>query len=160
MKLDKALEYAVIVAWEDLMKTATPCSVRIEYRSDLGTPLDYVSIWSVRARGHRYLVCDYWTWTSQAHPSGIRFRNGHHSDQLAQALDFIMKNQDQFSRPRDAFRDGLVLIDPPTEGERTEAANRMREFHGTAANFGGAAEERVPLSMMSLKDCRPAIESN
>jgi len=70
-----------------------------------------------------------------------------------------MKNQDQFTRPPDAFRDGLVLIDPPAEGERTEAANRMREFHGTAANFGGPTEERVPLSMMSLNDCRPASES-
>ena len=57
-------------------------------------------------------------------------------------LDFIMKNQDQFTHPPDAFRDGLVLIAPPTRDERTEAANWMRVFHGTAANFGGAGDEK------------------
>lgn len=145
MKLDKALEFAVILAWEDLAKTATPFSVRVEYRSELGTLLDYLSIWSVRAEGHQYLVCDYWTWTSQAHPSGIRFRNGHHSDQLAQALDFIMKNQDQFTRPPDAFRNGLVLIDPPAEGERTEARAWMIGLQGAAADVRRAAHEKVPL---------------
>ena len=149
MELDKALEFAVILAWEDLMKTATPCSVRVEYRSELGTLLDYLSIWSVRAEGHQHLVCDYWTWTSPAHPSGIRFRNGHHSHELAQALEFIMKNQDQFPRPAGACRDGLILIDPPTEDERTEVANWMRGVYGTAANFGGTVIGNVPLSRAS-----------
>lgn len=149
MNLDKALEFAVILAWEDLMKTATPCSVRVEYRSELGTLLDYLSIWSVRAEGHQYLVCDYWTWTSQAHPSGIRFGNGHHSDQLAQTLDFIMKNQDQFARPADAHRDGLVLIDPPTGDEKAEATSWMRGLHSATTNVSGAADERVLLSRAS-----------
>jgi hypothetical protein len=42
----------------------------------------------------------------------VRFRNGHCSDQLAQTLDLIMKNQDQFTHPADASRNGMVL-DPP-----------------------------------------------
>ncbi len=90
-------------------------------------------------------MCDYWTWTSSAHPGGVRFRNGHSSDKLAQTLDFIMKNQDQFTRRADACRDGLVLIYPPTGDECTEANTRMREVHGSATNFAGAADERVPL---------------
>lgn len=103
--------------------------------------MDYLSVWSVRAEGDQHLVCDYWTWTSPAHASGVRFRNGYHSDQLARTLDFIMKNQDQFTRPADACRDGLVLIYPPTEDERVEAATWIRGVYGTATNFGGAADD-------------------
>jgi hypothetical protein len=152
MELDKAFEFAVILAWEDLMKVTEPCSVRVEYRSEPGTSLDYLSVWSVRAGGYQDLVCDYWTSTSPAHASGVRFRNGHHSDTLAEALDFIMKNQDQFTRRADACRDGLVQIYPPTGDERMEATTWMKEIHDTGTNFGGAAGERVPLSRTSLTD--------
>ena len=53
MELDKALEFAVILAWEDLMKVTDPCSARVEYRCEPGTSLDYLSVWSVDAEGHR-----------------------------------------------------------------------------------------------------------
>ncbi len=149
MELDKAFEFAVILAWEDLMKTTKPCTVRVEYRCEPGTSLDYLSVWSVRAAGDQYLVCDYWTRTSSAHPSGVRFRNGHYSDKLAETLDFIMKNQDQFTRRADACRDGLVQIYRPTGDERIEAATWTREVHNTAANFSVVADERTPISMPS-----------
>jgi hypothetical protein len=144
MKLDKAFEFAVILAWEDLIKVATPSLVRVEYVCEPGVSLDSLSVWSVKAGGEQDLVCDYWTWTSAAHPSGMRFRNGHHSDQLAQSLEFIMKNQDQFTRAADTCRHGLALIYPPTGAERTEAATWMRRGPGTATNFGAAANEGVP----------------
>ncbi len=149
MELDNAFQFAVILAWEDLTKVTEPCSVRVEYRGEPGTSLDYVSVWSVRAGGYQDLVCDYWTWTSSAHPSGVRFRNGNYSDKLAQTLDFIMKNQDQFTRRADACRNGLVLIYAPAGNDRTEAATWMRGVHGTATNLGGAADERTPISMPS-----------
>jgi len=117
--------------------------VRVEYRCEPGTSLDYLSVWSVRAAGEQYLVCDYRTSTSSARPGGVRFRNGHDSDELAQTLDFIMKNQDQFTRPADARRDGLILIDPPTEGERIEASSWMGKVHGTATNVSRVADERA-----------------
>ncbi len=143
MELDKALEFAVILAWEDLMKVTSPCSARVEYRCEPGTSLDYLSVWSVRAGGKQDLVCDYWTWTSPAHPSGVRFSNRFHSDQLGQTLDFILMNQDQFTRRADACRDGLALIYPPTGDERTEAATWMRGVHGAATNVSRAGDERV-----------------
>jgi hypothetical protein len=37
MELDKALEFAVILGWEDLKKVSDPCSARVEYRSAVGT---------------------------------------------------------------------------------------------------------------------------
>jgi hypothetical protein len=143
MELDKALEFAVVLAWKDLMKVTEPCSVRVEYRGEPGTSLDYLSVWTVRAGGYQDLVCDYTTWTSPVRPGGVRFRNGHYSDQLAQTVDFIMKNQDQFSRRADASRDGLVQVYSPTEDERTEAATWTRGVHDT--NCGGAATERAAL---------------
>ena len=146
MELDTAFQRAVILAWEDLMKASQPCSARVEYQGEPGTPLDYLSVWSVGARGYQDLVCDYWTWASTAHPRGVRFRNGHSSDQLAETLDFILQNQDQFTRRADACRDGLVLIYPPAGEERTEAATWMREVQGATTNLAGAADERVPLS--------------
>ncbi len=44
MELDKALKFAVILAWADLMKVTTPCSARVEYRCEPGTSLDYLSV--------------------------------------------------------------------------------------------------------------------
>jgi hypothetical protein len=152
MKLDKAFESAVILAWEDLLKVNQSPSVRVEYQCEPGTSLDYLTVWAARPRGSNDLVCDYWTWASPAHASGVRFTNGYHSDMLALTLEFIMKNQDQFTRPADACRDGLVLVYPPTEDECVEASSWRREVQGTATNFGGAADERVPLSWMSLND--------
>ena len=143
MELDKVLEFAVILAWEDLVKAAAPRLIRVEYRCEPGTPLDHLCVWSVRAGGEQDLVCDYWTLTSPAHAGGARFRNGHYSDQLAQVLDFIMKNQDQFTRPADACRDGLILIDPPTERERTEAGAWKRDLQSAAADFSRVADEVV-----------------
>ena len=143
MELDKALKFAVILAWEDLMKVTSPCSARVEYRCEPGTSLDYLNVWSVGAGGKQDLVCDYWTWTSPAHPSGIRFSNGFHSDQLGQTLDFILMNQGQFTRRADACRDGLALIYPPTGDERTEAATWMKGCHGAPTNVTCPREEKV-----------------
>ena len=153
MELDTAFEFAVVLAWEELMKATAPCSARVECRCEPGTSLDYVGVWSVRAGGCQDLMCDYWTRTSPAHASGVRFSNGHYSDNLAQTLDFIMKNQDRFTRRADACRDGLVQIYPPSGDERIEATAWMREVHDTATNFGGAADEKMPLARTSLTDC-------
>ena len=155
MELDKALEFAVIAAWQDLMKTANPCSVRVEYQSEPGTSLDYLTVWSVKAGGYQDLVCDYWTWTSPAHASGVRFTNGFHSDGLGQTLDFVMKDQDQFTRPVDACRDGLVLIYPPTEDDRIEASSWMERSMAPPPSAGAPWMKGSLHSRASLTDCSP-----
>jgi hypothetical protein len=155
MELDKAFEFAVISAWQDLMKTANPCSVRVEYQSEPGTSLDYLTVWSVKAGGYQDLVCDYWTWTSPAHASGVRFTNGFHSDGLGQTLDFIMRNQDQFTRPADACRDGFVLIYPPTEDDRIEASIWMERSMAPPPTSAAPWMKGLPHSSMSSTDCSP-----
>ena len=158
MELDKAFEFAVITAWQDLMKVANPCSVRVEYECEPGASLDYLSVWAVKAGGYQDLVCDYWTWTSPAHASGVRFTNGFHSDGLGQSLDFIMKNQDQFTRPVDACRHGFVLIYPPTEVERLEVTGWMERSMAPAPTAAAPRMKGLPHSRTSLTDCRPGSE--
>jgi hypothetical protein len=134
MELDKAFQFAVILAWEDLMKPSQPLSVRVEYEGKPGISLDNVSVWSAKGWGYHDRVCDYWTGSSSTHSSEACFKNGYGSDGLAATLGFIMKNQDQFTRPADAGRNGLVLITPPTGEERTEAASWAGRIHGTPTN--------------------------
>ena len=141
MELDKALQLAVIQSWEDILKVPNSCSVRIEYQQEVGTSLDYLSIWSDRPKGYQFLICSYWTTTTSAHPCGARFANEYRSDQLAQSLDFIMKNQDQFPRPVGASRSGLVLINPPSGEDRAEAATWMSEVQSRATDPGVSATE-------------------
>jgi len=130
MELDKALKFAVILAWDDLMKVGMPSLVRVDYECEPGVSLDSLSVLTDQTGGRQDVVCDYWTSTSSAHPSGIRFRNGLSSDTLALNLDFIMKNQDRFTRPHDACRHGLVLIYPPAGDERAEGAARLSAVRG------------------------------
>lgn len=144
MELEKAFEFAVILAWEDLAKVTTPCLVRIEYVSEPKTPLDNLSVWFGKAGGYDDRVCDYWKEVSSAHPRGITFANGFNSEMLAQTLDFIMEHQDQFTRRPDTGRHGLVLIYPPAGEDCTEAATWMRGVPDLATHFGGAPGQNVP----------------
>jgi hypothetical protein len=143
MELDKALEFAVILGWADLKKVSDPCSARVEYQSAAGTTVDYLSIWSVDAEGHQAMVCDYWTRSSPAHTSGTGFKNKFQSPPLGLALDFILMNQDQFTRPADACPEGLALIYPPTGDDLTEATTWMAATHGVATNVSHAEVEKV-----------------
>jgi hypothetical protein len=143
MELDKALGFAVILGWDDLKKVGDPCSARVEYRSAVGTAVDYLSVWSVNAEGKQNKVCDYWTWTSSAHSSGMCFIDKFQSQPLGRALDFILMNQDQFTRPADACPDGLAVIYPPTGDELTEATTWMGGVHGAATNVSRAGIEKA-----------------
>jgi hypothetical protein len=155
MQIDKALKFAVVQSWNDLTRGTEPCSIRVEYQSEPGASLDYLRIWSDRGGGYQRLVCDYRTRTSPAHSSGVRFTDAYHSDALGKTLDFIMKNQDQFTRPSDACHDGLVLVYPPTVDERASAATWRAENHGCTQDSGGVAVESVPRPGTSLIDSRP-----
>lgn len=126
LELDKVLQYAVTLAWGDLTTPVEPRAVRVEYICEPGSPLDHISVWSVRAGGYQDLVCDFWAVTSAAHPSGASFVNRYCSDKLAATLGFIVENQGQFTRPPDAGRHGLVLLYPPDAHDRAEAATWMK----------------------------------
>ena len=144
LELDKAFQYAVTLAWEDLKKPIEPRSIRVEYLSEPGTALDHLSVWSVRTRGYQDLVCDYWTRVSSAHPISVRFENGYYSDQLARTLEFIMNNQGRFTRPADAGRHGSVQIHPPDADARTEAAAWMKVVQALESETGAGEAPVLP----------------
>jgi hypothetical protein len=121
MELDHALSFALILAWDDLFKGVQPRFVRVEYVREADYPLDHLSVWLVKAGGYQDLVCNYWKSPSLVHPGGVRFGNGFSSDQLVQALEFIMNTQDHFMRSAGACHH-LVLVYPPDEQDRTAAA--------------------------------------
>ena len=143
MKLDKALGFAVILAWDDLKKATDLSSARVEFQSAVGTAVDYLSVWSVDAEGHQSMLCDYWTWTSPAHTSGISFKRTLNSPRLVLALDFILMNQNQFTRPADACPEGLALVYPPTADEINEATIWMAGARGASTNVSPAEIEKV-----------------
>jgi hypothetical protein len=143
MELDKALGLAVVLGWDDLKKVSDTCSARVECGSAPGTVADYLSIWSVDAEGHQNRVCDYWTWTASAHPSGIRFDNKFRSSALGLALDFILMDQDQFTRRADACPEGLETINLPAGDELTEPATWIGGVHGAATNLNRAEDGMV-----------------
>jgi hypothetical protein len=137
VELDRAFHYAVTLAWEDLMKPVEPRAIRVEYLSEPGSPLDHLSVWSVRAGSYQDLVCDFQSSASLAHPSGACFGNRYSSDKLAASLGFIMKNQGQFTRPADAGPHGLVLIHAPDADDRKEAAAWMKAARALQATQPG-----------------------
>jgi hypothetical protein len=143
MELHKVLGFAVILAWDDLKKAPDLSSARVEFQNSAGTAVDYVSIWAVGAEGHQSMQCDYWTWSSTVHPSGISFKNDFSSPRLGLALDFILMNQNKFTRPADACPEGLTLVYPLTADELTEATTWMAGVHGAATNVSPAEVEKA-----------------
>jgi hypothetical protein len=127
MELDRALELAVVSSWGDLAKGGDPCSVRVEYRKVPNLPLDSLEVWTVRNRGYGTLVCRYSVAPSNS-PSlssevpRVHFANFYHSKVLSKHLQFIMRNQERFTRPADRSIHGWVRIDCPSEADRKNAA--------------------------------------
>lgn len=156
IELDKAFQYAVTLAWKDLMKISEPRSVRVEYSCEPGAALDHLRVWLVKDRGYEDLVCDYWTSSSPVHASGACFRNSHASEKLAQAFGFITENQELFTRAEDCGGHGSVLICPPGPDDLTEAATWM-----TAVKvFAGALVAQPPNDHRSIGLALSQLDDN
>ena len=127
MELDRALELAVVAAWEDMVKPGDTCSVHVEYEKQPDSPLSSVMVWTTRNRGYGTLVCRYSVASSNpssSSPEGspVHFANSYHSKKLADTLGFVMRNQNRFTRPADRSIHGLVQIDCPSQEDRSDAA--------------------------------------
>ena len=132
IEFDKALQYAVTLAWKDLIKVYAPRSVLVEYLREPGTALDHLRVWVLKDRGYRDLVCDYWTRSSPVHASGASFRNAYSSENLAEALEFVAENEELFTRAKDSASHALVLIYPPDANDLIGAATWMTEVKAFA----------------------------
>jgi hypothetical protein len=122
MDFEKALEFAVISAWDDLVKPGDRNSIHIEYTNVDTIPVTSLQVWATY-RGYGNRVCDYSTGPANGSElKGIQFSNAYASETLAETLDLIMLNQSQFTRPPGRGTNGLVQVGVPTKENRACAA--------------------------------------
>ena len=125
--LERTLESAVVVSWEDLMHGAQTGLIHIEYNFAPAATLEYLKVWSSITRGRWFLACEYWMSASKFHSAGIHFENGYQSETLAHILKVIMQHQDSFALVPNLGRQGLLQVPTPTQEESTAAAASMNE---------------------------------
>jgi len=125
--LERTLESAVVVSWEDLMHDAQTGLIHIEYNFAPDGTLEYLKVWSSIIRGHWFLVCDYWMSASKFHGARIHFENGYQSGTLAHILEVIMQHQDGFALVPNLGRQGLLQVPTPTQEESRAAAALISE---------------------------------
>ena len=122
MDFENALAFAVISAWDDLVKPEGKNSIHIEYTNVDGIPVGSLQVWATY-RGYGNRVCDYSTGpTNGARLQGTQFSNSYGSQTLAETLDLIMLNQGQFTRPAGRDVHGLVQVRVPSKADRASAA--------------------------------------
>ena len=125
--LERALEYAVIQSWDELMPVSASGLIHVEYRTASDNSLDFLKIWSSTRWGHWRLVCEYWMRPLWSHATGMFFGDDFHSKRFAQRLEFLMKHDDLFAKLPD--QNGLIQVHPPTPEQRCEAERwRMVTF--------------------------------
>jgi len=121
MDFEKALGFAVISSWEDLVKPDDNASIHVEYANVDGFPVAWLQVWAMH-KGNGNRVCTYSTLPSSGSESqGIQFATSYASETLSEALEFIMGNQSQFGRPKGHSVSGLVQVALPGAEDRANA---------------------------------------
>jgi hypothetical protein len=146
--IDRALECAITLNWNELTLNQAVEGMQVEYRTGPNASLEYLKLWSSASRGHWSLVCEYWMQSSGIHAQGITFNGSYQSEGLTSMLQAIMQNQNAFPKPSLEFLDGLVQVPPPDErrtmaarSEMTNALERMNPH-----NSAGAATHAMRLA--------------
>lgn len=126
MELDRALELAVTSCWNDLVTADEDSCVHLEYKNVSGLPLSLVEVWIINEDGGRALAFRYAAPRSNSSRGRrenprMQFANSYRSRNLAGNVDFIMRNQVNFTRPADRSIHGFIEIEAPTEENRKMA---------------------------------------
>jgi hypothetical protein len=132
--LERILESAIVMSWDDLMRGAHAGLIHIEYGFSAGGTLDYLKVWSSLTRGHWLLACEYWMSANTFHAAGAGFDNGYQSEGLAHILEFVMQHQNSFMLPPNLGRQGLLQISTPTVEESAAAAALINEVFDRLAS--------------------------
>ena len=141
--IDRILESAVILSWNDLPHASSDNLIKIEYPS--GAVLPYLKIWQLTGKGIWSLVCEYWMarGPNGLHPEGATFSNGYHSAGLAEMLKTIMQHQGNFFPSAWKTGTGMIQVALPTEQESLTANACMKQayesFGLTYAHIAGPA---------------------
>jgi hypothetical protein len=123
MDFEKALKFAVICSWDDLVKPEENRSIHVEYVNVDGKPVSWLQIWAMH-KGNGNRVCDYSLLPSSGSQlQGTQFAGSYASLTLAEALDVIMQNQTEFTRSAGRSTSGLVRVGVPSNDERARASD-------------------------------------
>jgi hypothetical protein len=144
ISLDRALEYAVIQSWDELMPDRTAGLIHIEYQTGSDGVVEYLKVWSSIARGTWKLVCELWMRPLWSHVTGLRFENNYRSETLSNSLELIMGKKQTF--PRVSEQAGLIQIHPPTQAERSEADRWMDLSFGHSDRVEAHVAACIPAS--------------
>lgn len=142
LSIDDVLRSTMIHAWDDFSAAAAPHAIRVEYLGQPGVPFDELTIWLVSAGGYQERICDYRIGPSLHHSIEWRCWTRIHSARLVGALDFIMRHQERFRRTAGANLHGVIVVFPPTQEDRAEAAAWMARI-GVAVSPPAVARARA-----------------
>lgn len=134
IRLDRTLESAVILGWNELMPKAATGVIDIQYHTGPERSLEYLKVWAASERGYWKLVCEYWTCSLWSHVPGLSFGKGYHSGDFFDRLVDVMQHETAFAKL--PSQDGSILVRPPTESERTAAEGWLT---GAFAEFGSGS---------------------
>ena len=131
LRLDRALEAAVVAHWNDLMPgSAARGAMEMVYGTATNHTLDYFKVLSSETRGHWNLVCEYWLKPLWSHFVGLSFASETHSAEFAASLSLMVKRETMFVALPSPDRS--IQISCPTPSEEASA----KEFiDGVRARF-------------------------
>lgn len=132
--LDRALENAVILGWNELMPTATAGVIHIDYHTGPERSLEYLKLWASSEWGYWNLVCEYWARSLWSHVPGLSFGKGYGAGNFSHRLESVMQHEAAFAKL--PHQDGSIQVYPPTESEQTAAGNWMT---GAFAELGSGS---------------------
>lgn len=118
------LESAVMLSWNELIKSPSRGLVHVEYGIAPEPSLQYAKVWLATSRGTWSLICQYWMASGfkGAPAIGLTFNNGFHSRILAEILDATMQTRNgllgSFSGDN---RVGLIVVPSPTKDQLQKA---------------------------------------
>ena len=126
--LDRVIENAVVLSWNELIPTATTGIIHVEYHTGPERLLECLKVLASTERGYWNLVCEYWKSSLWPHVPGITFGKIYRPGDFSRKLEDIMQREGDFAKlPQ---QDGLIQIYPPTERERLAAADSMTGIVG------------------------------
>ena len=131
VEIQRVLESAVILSWNDLLQNGHSGVIHVEYATAPEITLQYLKVWQSRKRGGWSLVCEYWMspGSGRTSPTGLTFNNGFQSQGLSQMLEIIMQHQRSFVTCAPTTSVGLMQVHQPTEKQTSAAAACMKHAY-------------------------------
>jgi hypothetical protein len=131
LSLDRALRYAVIQSWDELMPQGAAGSIQIEYQNVADNELQYLKLWKSTELGHWDMIAEFWEKPLWGNAAGLRMVKEYlQSAGAVWILEFVLAHQANFTSL--AGTTGVLQIFSPTPGEREEAAAWVHVAGGDA----------------------------